>query len=131
MTETDLQRVEVAFGRRFPEAVRHFFLEFPPELRAASGNLDPDDADFHLHDNADHLIGAITPGESYIIPLDWAPNMLLLGAGGCGETYWVDLDDERGPVRRFDAGEPAEFSHDIAGSLQDYARRVLGGGRVW
>jgi hypothetical protein len=57
--------------------------------------------------------------------------MLLLGAGGCGETYWVDLDDERGPVRRFDQGEPAEYSHDLVDSLQEYARRLLGPGPVW
>jgi hypothetical protein len=128
MTEVDLQRVEGAYGRQFPVAVRDFFLNFPPEFRAAAENRDPDDAEFRLNDNADHLIQAITRGRSYLIPPDWAPHMLLLGCGGCGETYWVDLDDERGPVLLFDQGEPAEFSYEVAGSLQEYAWRLLGPG---
>ena len=62
MTEKDLQRLESAIGRPLSPAVRHFFLNFPPELRTPEDERDPDPDDFELTDDADQLIQMNTPG---------------------------------------------------------------------
>lgn len=41
MTQDDLQRIEQALGQPLSPAVRHFFLNYPPELRSW---VDLDDA---------------------------------------------------------------------------------------
>jgi hypothetical protein len=135
MTEHDLQRIEQAIGRPLSAAVRRFFLNYPEELRTttrATGGEDEDGnphtecpADSELGDDPDAIIGANTPGQSYLLPLDWAPNMLILGAGACGETYWVDLDDEGGSVHRFEAGQEAADSDDLADSLEEFAQGLI------
>jgi hypothetical protein len=51
--------------------------------------------------------------------------MLIVGEGGCGEMYWVDLDDERGPVYRLEAGQEAEFSDPVADSLEEFAEHLI------
>lgn len=128
MTTEDLQRLERSLGRPLSPAVRQFFLNFPPELRARAEEHDPDGYDdFVLTDDVDELIAMNDPAQSYVLPLDWAPHMFILGAGGCGETYWVDLDDEQGSVHRFEAGQEAEYSDPVADSLEELARGMLGG----
>lgn len=119
MTEQDLRRLEGEIGRSLSPAVRTFFLNFPPELLEVES--DPDDDDFLLMDDADALIEMNRPGKHFYQPIDWTPRMFILGAGGCGETFWVDLDSEHGTVYRFDAGQEAEDSDEMADSLEEFA----------
>jgi hypothetical protein len=121
MTERAMRRLEGAIGRTLPPTVRGFFLNFPPALRDTEG--DPDD--FRLTDDADALIEMNTPGGHIYQPPDWTPDMFLLGAGACGETFWVDLGGERGSVHRFDAGEEAGASAELGDSLTEFARGLL------
>jgi len=125
MTHADLQRLEAAIGRSFPAAVREFFLNFPPGLRVADEDRDPDASDFELTDDVDALIGMNTPGWERIIIPDAGSNVFALGCGGCGETWWVDLDDENGAVYFCDAGTYAEDSDQVADSLAEFAQRWL------
>lgn len=124
MTERDMRRLESAIGQTLPPAIRRFFLNFPPELRDVEA--DPDGDEFTLSDDPDHLIEINMPGRHYYQPVDWTPNMFLLGAGGSGETFWVDLNSKSGAVYRFDAGQQGQDSDDIADSLEQFARVMLG-----
>jgi SMI1 / KNR4 family (SUKH-1) len=124
MLKGDLKRLEDALGRPLSPAVRQFFLNFPPELREIVS--DPDVDDFVLTDDVESLIEMNDRTRSYLPPLDWSPKILILGAGGCGETFWVDLDDERGAVYRFEAGQEAQFSDHLADSLDEFARGMIG-----
>jgi hypothetical protein len=132
MTTDDLRRIEQAIGRPLPRAVREFFLHYPSELRTTTRDLGPTPdgqpyrecpGDNELTDNADHIIGANARRSGY--DADWPDNMLVVGGGGCGETYWVDLDDESGAVYRFDAGTEPEYSDPVAGSLAEFARGLI------
>jgi hypothetical protein len=135
MTEQDLQRVEQAIGRRLSRAVRHFFLNYPEELRTTrrpTGEEDEDGnpytecpAQWELWDDPDGLISATRPTSQggLLIP-PYPPNMLVIGCGGCGETYWVDLDDERGAVYRFESGRQDD-SDRMADSLEDFAQGLI------
>ena len=123
MTERDMQRLESAVGQQLPPVVRTFFLNFPPELR--DREPDPDNDDFMPSDDVDFLIEINKPGAHGLQPVDWAPHMFILGAGGCGETFWIDLKSERGAVYRFDAGEEAGASADLADSIEDFARGFI------
>jgi hypothetical protein len=125
MSPADLQRLEGAIGRSLPAAVREFFLNFPPELRIADEDRDPDDSDFELTDDVEALIAMNTPGYDRIIIPGAGSNVLALGCGGCGETWWVNLDDERGAVHFCDAGTYAEDSDHVADSLAEFAQRML------
>jgi SMI1 / KNR4 family (SUKH-1) len=135
MTDHDLDRIEKAIGQPLSPAVRRFFLNYPPELRTTFRELPCEDEDGkpfrecpagnELPRDADDLIAANDPARSYLLPLDWTPNILILGAGACGETYWVDLDDEKGAVYRFDAGTEAKYSDDIADSLEAFAQALI------
>jgi hypothetical protein len=53
-------------------------------------------------------------------------NQFILGAGECGETYWVDLDNATGAVYRFESGEDAKYSQEIASSVAEFARVLIG-----
>jgi hypothetical protein len=123
MVQGDLKRLEDVVGRPLSPPVRHFFLNFPPELRELE--TDPDDADFMLTDDVESLIEMNDRKRSYLLPIDCSPKILILGAGACGETFWVDLDSERGAVYRFDAGIEAEYSDPLADSLEEFARGMI------
>ncbi|HSQ58183.1 MAG TPA: SMI1/KNR4 family protein [Gemmata sp.] len=126
MTATDLQRLETAIGRSFPQPVREFFLDFPPALRVADEDRDPDDSDFELTDDADALIHMNTDGPDRVWLPEAGPNFFALGCGGCGETWWVDLDSEKGTVYFADAGTYARQSDNVADSLAEFAAGMLG-----
>ena len=124
MTERDMKRLEGAIGRTLPPAVRTFFLNFPQALREPPD--DPDADDFELTDDADTLIEFNLPGQHFFQPVDWTPDVFILGTGGCGETFWIDLTSPRGSVHRFDAGEEAGASAELAESIEDFAQGMLG-----
>lgn len=125
MTTADLHRLETAIGRPLPQAVREFFLNFPPGLRMDDEDRDPDDADFELTDDVDALISMNTVGFGRVSLPGAGPNFFALGAGGCGETWWVDLNSENGTVYFADAGTYAEHSDHVADSLAEFAQRML------
>jgi hypothetical protein len=134
MTENDLLRIEREIKRPLPAAVRRFFLNYPPELRTTTRDMGTDQdgepylecaADSELCDAPDGIVALNAPGLTSPRPLDWSPRMLIVGMGGCGEVYWVDLDDERGPVYRFEAGQEAESSDPMADSLEEFAQNLI------
>jgi hypothetical protein len=132
MTEADLRRIEAAIGRPLSAAVRRFFLNYPEELRTTTRELGGEDkgggpftecpADYELCGEADGIIKMNGPGG--LVYGDWPASRLVVGAGGCGETYWVDLDDEKGAVYRFEAGQQDD-SDEVAGSLEDFAEGLI------
>ena len=124
MTESEMQRLEKEIGRKIPGEVRRFFLNFPPALGEMEQDRDEDD--FVLTDEVNVLIEMNLPGKHFYQPVDWTPDVFLLGAGGCGETFWVNLASERGSVHRFDAGEEAGASAELADSLDEFASGILG-----
>jgi hypothetical protein len=124
MTERDLRRLEAAIGRSLSPAVRQFFLNFPTALRERDEDDDGDD--FALTDSADDLIRMNTPGPGRIMIPNAGPNVFALGSGDCGETWWVDLDDEHGAVYFCDAGTYAEYSDRVSESIEEFAGRFLG-----
>src|SRR5262249_46530382 len=112
MTEDDLHRIEQAIERPLPEAVRRFFLNYPTELRTTVRDLGPTPdgesytecaADYELTDDPDGIIAYNVPGDSSFVNPERTPRMLIVGEGSCGEMYWVDLDDPRGSVYRFES----------------------------
>lgn len=133
MTEEDVLRIERAIERRLAAAVRQFYLRYPPELRTTTRDMGLDEdgepylecaADNELADDADGLIALNAPGLTSPRPLDWTPRMLIVGTGECGEVYWVDLDDERAPVYRFESGQEAQYSDAVADSLEQFAETL-------
>jgi hypothetical protein len=125
MTAAELQRLETAIGRSLSQAVRAFFLNFPPGLRIADEDRDPDDSDFELTDDVDALIAMNTDGPQRVWLPGAGPNFFALGCGGCGETWWVDLDSENGTVYFADAGTYAMHSDHVADSLAEFAQGML------
>src|SRR5262249_14962865 len=130
MTENDLLRIERAIERPLPAAVRRFFLNYPPELRTTTRDMgsDPDGepylecaADNELTDGPDGIIAMNAAGDGHLVHQGRTARMLIVGEGGCGEMYWVDLDDERGPVYRFEAGQEVDSSDPVADSLEEFA----------
>ena len=131
MTRDELQRIEQAIGRPLSAAVRRFFLNYPPELRSTTRDLGPDPegepcvecaADNELCDTADAVIAH---NRRVGWASDFPDNLLILGAGESGETYWVDLDDERGAVYRFEAGADPEDSDPLSDSLEEFAQGLI------
>jgi hypothetical protein len=132
MTQDDVRRIEEAIRRPLPPAVRRFFLNYPTELRTTLWEVGVDDAgnpytecaaDNELSDNAELIIEMNARQFGY--DADWPANMLVVGVGGCGETFWVDLDTERGEVYRFDAGTDPEYSDHLADSLEEWAQGLI------
>jgi hypothetical protein len=78
-----------------------------------------------LTDDADALIRMNSTGWGNLSLPGSGPNFFALGAGGCGETWWVDLDSESGTVYFADAGTYAEHSDHFADSLAEFAQRML------
>jgi hypothetical protein len=126
MTDSELQRLETAIGRSFPQDVRKFFLNFPPGLRVAEKDRDPDDSDFELTDDVDALIAMNADGPGRLCLPGAGPNFFALGCGACGETWWIDLDSERGTVYFADAGTYAEYSDHVADSLAEFVQGMQG-----
>ena len=128
MTLSDILRIEAAIGRAVSPAVREFYLNYPAELRTTTTGYEDDEgstitespADYELCDSADGLIALNDrrPGGNAAL---MEANQFILGAGGCGETYWVDLDDVTGAVYRIEAGEDVKYSEEVAGSLAEFA----------
>ena len=125
MTKNDLLRLEAAIGRPFPATVKEFFLNFPPALRTPDEDRDPDEDGLELTDDADALIRMNTDGWGRIWLPNAGPNFFALGCGACGETWWVDLDDEKGAVYFADAGTYAEDSDRVADSITEFAQGML------
>ena len=130
MSPSDIQRIEAAIGRGVSAAVREFYLNYPAELRATESGYQDDEgnpitecpADNELCDSADGLIALNDrrPGGNAAL---MEANRFILGVGGCGETYWVDLDDANGAVYRCES--TPEYSEDVAGSLAEFARVLI------
>lgn len=125
MTPAELKRLESAIGRSLPKGVREFFLNFPDALRIPDEDRDPDGSDFELTDDVDALITFNTPGPYRLWLPEAGPNYFALGCGGCGETWWVDLDSENGTVYFADAGTEAEYSDHVADSLAEFAQGMM------
>jgi len=125
MTEADLTRLEGAIGRSLPQAVRELFLHFPSELRIADEDRDPDGSDFELTDDVDALIAMNTDGWDRVWLPNAGANFFALGCGGCGETWWIDLDSEQGAVYFADAGTDVKYSDPITDSLAEFAQRMV------
>jgi len=132
MTPSDIQRIEAAIGRTLSATVREFYLNYPAALRATKASYDDEGntitecpADTELCESADGLIALNNrrPGGNAAL---MEANQFILGAGECGETYWVDLDNATGAVYRFESGEDPKYSQDIAGSLAEFARVLIG-----
>ncbi len=132
MTPEDLRRIEKAIGRPLSDAVRQFFLHYPPELRSTVRDFGDDDegnpytecpADNELCDSADALMALNDRSVGWMA--DFPRNMLIVGSGGCGETYWVDLDNAAGAVYRFESGSPPDASDPMAESLAEFARGLI------
>ncbi len=132
LTPADLRRVEETLGRPLSPAVREFYRHYPAALRAVTRDLGPTPdgqpylecaADNELTDNVDGILALNDRRSGHAS--DWPDNMLVVGEGGCGETYWVDLDDEGGAVHLFDAGSQPEDSARVADSLAEFARQLL------
>jgi hypothetical protein len=124
MTPAELKRLESAIGRSLPKGVRDFFLNFPEALRVADEDRDPDASDFELTDDVDALI-AMNKGPYCIQLPEAGPNFFALGSGGCGETWWIDLDTENGVVYFADAGTEAQYSDHVADSLAEFAQGMM------
>ncbi len=127
MTEDDVLRIEQSIERPLPVVVRRFFLKFPRELQGTADptgsnpEAEPDGrcaAADEMCDSADGVIALNAPGLASPRPLDWTPRMLIVGMGGCGEVYWVDLDDDVGSVYRFESGQEAESSDRYVAVLE-------------
>lgn len=134
MTDDDLLQIERAVERPLPATVRRFFLNYPADLRLTKRDMGTDQdgqpftecaADYELCDTADAILALNAPGLTSPRPLDWTPRMLIVGMGACGEVYWVDLDDERGRVYRFESGQDAESSDSVADSLAGFAEGLV------
>jgi hypothetical protein len=134
MTEADLLRIEEAIGQPLSAPLRQFYLNYPQELRTLESLIGEDDegnlhyecaADYELSDNVENIIDMNRPGQGYYQPLDWTPNIFILGAGGCGETFWVPLNDPNGSVYRFEAGQEAEDSDLVADTIEDFADNLI------
>jgi len=134
MTADDVQGIEREVGRSLPEAVRQFYLNYPPELRSTARDMGIDQdgnayrecaADNELCDGADQLIAMNADGPNGLRPLNWNSNVLVVGCGGCGEVFWVDIADERGPVYCFESGQDATPIDPVAGSLREFAANLL------
>lgn len=126
MTAADLQRLEKAIGRSMPQPIRDFFLNFPPGLRTPDEQRDADYSDFELTDDVEALITINTDGPWRVWLPEAGPSFFALGSGGCGETWWVDLDSEKGIVYFADAGTYAHHSDHVADSLAEFAQGMLG-----
>lgn len=134
MNEADIKCIEDAIGRPLSAAVRRFFLNYPEELYTTkremyvSGQDEPVHAEcpaeYELSGNAEAIIAMNGVGPGSAVSSDWPANQLVIGAGACGETYWVDLDSERGAVYRFEAGQQDD-SDDMADSLDEFARNLI------
>jgi hypothetical protein len=129
MTGDDLRRLEAAIGRSLPRGVQKFFLNFPPGLRTPEEELDPDFSEFELTDDADALIQMNAAGPYNLSLPEAGPNFFALGSGGCGETWWIELDTENGTVYFADAGTYARHSDHVADSLAEFAQGILDGRR--
>lgn len=134
MTENDLVRIEQAIERPLPIAVRRFFLNYPPALRSTKRDMGNEQdgepylecaADNELNDDPDAILALNVPGPGRLVYPYRTTQMLIVGEGGCGEMYWVDLDDERGPVYRLEAGQEAASSDLVADSLEEFAEGLI------
>jgi hypothetical protein len=132
MTGHDLDRIEQALSRPLSPAVRQFFLNYPPDLRGTVRDLGPTPdgepytecpADYELCDTADAIVALNDPKAG--IMLDDATHRLVLGQGGCGETYWADLTDPGGAVYRFDSGTDPKYSDPVAATLEEFAHGLV------
>ena len=97
-----------------------------PLEQLADEDRDPDASDFELTDDVDALITMNTDGPYRVWLPEAGANFFALGSGGCGETWWVDLDSENGTVYFADAGTYAEHSDHVADSLAEFAQGMRG-----
>ena len=132
MSPDDLVRIERALGHPLSPAVHAFFLNYPPELRSTTRDLGPTSegepylecpADYELSECADAIIALNAPGA--VSGYDLTSRRLVVGQGGCGEAFWVDLDDPMGSAYRFDAGMDPKYSDHLAASLEQFAQGLI------
>lgn len=136
MTEDNLQRIERAIGRRLSPALRRFYLAYPSELRTTFRTLlegygeDVElrecPADRELLDRADDLIAVNTPDQKPAV-MGWTANCFVVGMDpDFGIQFWVDLDDPRAGVFRYETTPGGiQDSDRIADTIDDFARGLL------
>jgi hypothetical protein len=81
--------------------------------------------EFDPTDDADALITMNTENPYRVWLPNAGPNFFALGCGGCGETWWIDLDTPGGTVYFADAGTAVEHSDHVADTLAEFARGML------
>src|SRR5437879_254284 len=136
MCENDLERIEGAIGRPLSAALRRFYLDYPTELRAVSRTLlagygkDVEmverAAARELLDDADALIEVNDAGEKPDV-MGWTPNCFVVGLDpDCDLVFWVDLDDPRAGVFRYERTPGGiQDSDPIADSIEEFARGLI------
>src|SRR5437870_5252821 len=133
MSENDLKRIERAIGRPLAPALRRFYLDYPTELRSVSRTLlagygkDIEmierPAERELLDDADALIEVNDPREKPDV-MGWTPNCFVIGLDpDCDLQFWVDLDDPRAAVLRYERTPGGiQDSDAIADTIEDFVR---------
>ena len=131
MNEDDLKRIEAVLGRSLPEAFRKVMLNFPQELIDAATMTDPYGNEFRdammISPDADAIIAGIESRE-----WDWPENLIVVGEDGCGETFSVDISEEKCPVYMSGphtgmAEFPSQegYFEQVGGDLEGWVRHLV------
>ena len=117
MTDDDLDRIEARLAVQLPPEYRRFAADYPPDLDADTRNHD-------IFDSADRVIAETEFLRVGSVPeMPWQSSFVVIGDSGCGDWYFLDLDEAPAPVKEWNH-ETASFDH-VAASINDWCSRVL------
>lgn len=146
MTFDDISRIEAGLGLVLPKSFVRFMLNYPAELRTTRWTMNDDEGNHHSECPAEYELCGTAEG---IIALNrdeperyhysarltnWPESFLIIGQGGCGEVYAINVRIEDSPVY---FAEPSSGFYDpkvdgidayfdqVAPSLAQFAENLI------
>ena len=117
MTNDELDQIEARLAISLPPEYRQFAANYPADL----------DADIRAHDIYDRAETVISATERLrlrpIPEMPWSDSYVVIGDSGCGDWYFLDLDESPAPLKWWNHETAA--IEQVAFSIREWHAKVI------
>lgn len=115
MTNDELDHIEARLAVVLPAEYRRFVWDYPSEVDAGTRSCE-------IYDRPDRVIAETETLRMGLTDLKPSPSHIIVGDTGCGDWYFLDLDESPAPVKMWD--HETGKTEQVALSIDDWYAKI-------